>query len=131
MNSQKMIEELLYGTRRKCSQGVQKYPLTNISYDEDTHLIFIEVAAAGFSKEDINMKIEEGRLYIKGKMAQEDESDSIKYVQKDIATRDFERVIALHERYINGHVTASFENGLLTISIEPSESYSNVIEFSD
>ncbi len=131
MISDDLINELMRSTRTnsKCtkSTAAQKYPLTNISYDEETELIFVEVALAGFAKEDINMKIEDGKLYISAGFTN-DESDTVKYMQRDIATRDFERVIALDDRYANGTTSASYDDGLLTISIEPSETYSNIIE---
>jgi len=123
MRTYSLIDELLLQPTR----NVQKYPLTDISYDKKTNIVFVEVALAGFSKDDVSVRLENGNLVISSAGVTAEEDD-IEYVQKDIAFRSFERVIKLHEKYSKGKVNATFENGLLTVMIAPSEDYSTLIE---
>lgn len=89
------------------------YPPYNvIKHDEDEYTI--EIAVAGFSKEEIEVKIEDHTLYIKGEVETEDAKDE--YIHRGIANRKFTRAFALGEYIeISG---AEMKDGLLKISLE-------------
>jgi len=110
------------------SSSVSKYPLTNISYDKKTDVVYIEVALAGCPKDSITIKQENNFIIIEGEVNTEEENEDIEYVQKHIAQRKFYRKIKLAPQYVQGTVDASYEDGLLTLSISPSEDYSKKIQ---
>ena len=87
------------------------YPPYNvIKEDDDTYLV--EIALAGFDKENLDVTVDQDTLIVKG---EREKADS-KYAHKGIATRSFTRSFALGE-YME--VTdAEFENGMLSIKIE-------------
>ena len=114
------------GMKRK---EVQSYPPTDISYYEDSELVFIEVALAGFKKEYINIKTEGNALVISsdGIPDNEDEKE-VEYIQRGIAKRSFKRVVKLDDIYVHGEISASMEDGLLTVCVKPSKKRVNKIE---
>jgi molecular chaperone IbpA len=97
-------------------QGNQNgnYPPHNIvKYDENHY--GIEVAVAGFSKEEIEVTVDQDQLTVTGTKAV-DVNDSKEYLHRGLASRDFEQTYTLAE-YMN--VTgAEVKDGMLKISIE-------------
>lgn len=91
------------------------YPPHNIvKYSENTYAI--EVAVAGFLKEEISVSVDQDQLTIKGEKHRSDEhTDQIEYLHRGLATRDFEQVFTLAE-YMEV-VGAKVDNGMLQIDI--------------
>lgn len=89
------------------------YPPYNIeALDENQYAITL--AVAGFSEEELDIKVEKGVLTVIGSKIVEGERDP-QYLYQGIATRTFERKFNLAD-YIE--VTAAeLSNGLLTISL--------------
>ena len=90
------------------------YPPHNIVKYDDTHYA-IEVAVAGFTKEEITVEVDQDQLTIRGtNMVTEDRQ--VEYLHRGLAARDFEQTWTLAE-FMN--VTgAEVKDGLLIISIE-------------
>lgn len=90
----------------------QSYPPYDIiQLGEDNYLL--KLAAAGFSKEDLEITVKDGTLVIAGNQS---EADDRKYLHKGIATRNFTRTFALGE-YMEV-VSAEMENGVLIVNIK-------------
>ena len=71
----------------------QAYPPYDIfKLDEDTYKL--SLAVAGFSKDDINVSVDNGTLIVKGELV---EAADAEIVQKGIAGRKFTRTFALGE----------------------------------
>jgi molecular chaperone IbpA len=87
-------------------------PYDLIKVDEDTYKL--SLAVAGFSKDDIDVSVDNGTLIIKGEI--EDSIDTAKVVHKGIAGRKFTRTFALGE-YMEV-VGAKLEDGMLSVDIE-------------
>jgi len=89
------------------------YPPHNvIKYDDMKY--DIELAVAGFSKDDINIELKEHVLYIKGDREKRRKEDS--YVHKGISGRKFSKSFRLSEyAEVSG---ADLTDGILTVSIE-------------
>lgn len=109
---------------------VSRYPLTDISYTTEPNMVFIDIALAGFKKDDIRIKTEGNTLVISSDGITDEDIPEETIVQKHIAKRSFKRVIKLAKEYIDGKINASMENGLLSITIEPSKTESNYIQIS-
>jgi molecular chaperone IbpA len=98
------------------------YPPYNLLIDGNQHVL--ELAVAGFTREEISVKVQERTLTIEGvKEATEGE-----YVHKGIATRDFHQTFALAEYVvIKG---ATMKDGFLTVTLEqelPEEKQAKII----
>ena len=72
----------------------------------------LEIALAGFTKEEVNVYTEYGKLFVKG---QKEEKDSTDYIHKGLAQRSFERAWSLSDDVELKSVT--FENGLLVVEL--------------
>jgi molecular chaperone IbpA len=94
-------------------QANSNYPPHNIVKYSDTHY-GIEVAVAGFSKEEINVEVDQDQLYITGKKSTV--ADDIEYLHRGLAARDFEQQFTLAEYMeVRG---AEVKDGMLKIQIE-------------
>ena len=89
------------------------YPPHNIVKYDDTHY-GIEVAVAGFSKEEITVEVDQDQLMINGKKSST--NADIEYLHRGLAARDFEQQFTLAEYMeVKG---AEVKDGMLKISIE-------------
>ena len=91
------------------------YPPHNIvKYSENNYAI--EVAVAGFAKEDIKVSVDQDQLTISGiKNRQGGDDVEVEYIHRGLAARDFEQVFTLAE-YMEV-VGAKVENGMLHIDL--------------
>jgi molecular chaperone IbpA len=90
----------------------QAYPPYDIlKLDEDTYKL--SLAVAGFSKDNINVSVDNGTLIIKGEIVKVTDAE---IVHKGIAGRKFTRTFALGEYMeVTG---AEMEDGMLNIDID-------------
>ena len=107
-----------YVTDNVTSTGFPPYNITK----EGEYNFVIEMALAGFSKKDIEVEVEDGRLSIRS--VKEDTSESTCHIgggapseiYRGIAYRKFERKFTLADSVVvNG---AKLEDGMLTINLE-------------
>jgi molecular chaperone IbpA len=93
-------------------QSTTNYPPYNvIKHDENT--FEIEVAVAGFDREDITVQVDQDQLIIKGKKPKEE--DTTQYLHRGLATRDFERTFTLAEHIVVGE--GEMINGILRVKL--------------
>jgi molecular chaperone IbpA len=92
------------------------YPPYNIvKVDEDHYAV--EVAIAGFSEDELTIKVEDGQLYIEGEKAQNDDDKSQpNFIHRGISARSFRRVFTLTDTIVVSG--ASLDNGILTVDLE-------------
>lgn len=124
-----------------------KYPLTNIGYANNT-LIF-EVALAGFKKENIKVSYVGNVITVNAKWNKDSEDEQtcpqceaqgcdgccscscdcckkeVKYIMKNISTKDACRKFTLPDKYLGGSLKWKFVDGLLTIAV-----YVNDVDYS-
>jgi len=107
------FEPLSYVAQSLSNSGT--YPPHNI-YKEDNKYV-IEMALAGFSKEDVVVEIEPNLLVVKTTKETKTEDDPLDmYKYKGIAKRAFRRVFYLAD--LMRVVSCKMENGMLHIEIE-------------
>ena len=105
------------------------YPPYNIKRVNDTDYI-IEVALAGYDKDDIEVELKDSALTVRNKTKEQtiDEKGN-GVIHKGISTRQFERAFTISEDI--KVKDAELKNGLLTIDLEriiPDEKKSRLIE---
>ena len=97
---------------RFANQINSNYPPHNvIKHDEDNYEI--QIAVAGFSKDEIDLTVQDQHLIVSGVKA---ESDSSEYIHRGLAFRNFERYFRL-EGFLEVS-SAEVVNGLLIIKLE-------------
>ena len=77
------------------------------------HDYAIEIAVAGFNKNEIDITVENNKLTVSGKV---DQAEQAQYLHRGIATRDFTREFTLAETVVVR--SADMQNGLLVINLE-------------
>ena len=92
------------------SQG--NYPPYNLVQVSNTESR-LELALAGFKKEQVHVYTQDGKLFVEG--AKEDEDTDTKYYHRGMAQRSFTRTWTLGDETEIRSV--EFENGLLTIDL--------------
>ena len=91
------------------------FPPHNIVYSKDTESFKVELALAGYAKEDINITLQEQVLTVETKELETSKNDVANYIHQGIAQRKFRKTFTLGEfLVVEG---ADFTNGLLTITI--------------
>ena len=88
------------------------YPPFNIVHINN-HESRLEVALAGFTKEEVNVFTEYGKLHIEGTKSEPDEEET--FIHRGLAKRTFKRSWTIAE---DTHVTdVTFDNGLLVVKL--------------
>ena len=90
------------------------YPPYNIRKTGD-NTYAIEMAVAGFDKQEIDIEIEGGKLVVKGNLAFTD-TEAPHFLFKGIATRAFTRAFVIDDQF--EVKDASLINGMLKIALE-------------
>lgn len=111
---------------RNAENKINRYPLTDLSVDGANNL-HIELAVAGFTKDDIEIELKDNQLIIAGTHPRE-KYDDVTYIQQHISQNDFRRVVLLHDCYIKGDITAETSNGILHITVSPAENERKMIK---
>jgi molecular chaperone IbpA len=94
------------------NESSTSYPPYNIIKSKNNYTI--PMAIAGFTKDEVDISVEENELSVKGISNNSDKK--IEFLHKGIAARNFERKFQLADTI--KVVDASYENGLLNIFLE-------------
>jgi len=94
-------------------QPKTSFPKINISETENNYEI--EVAVAGFSKEDLALELKDNAFYIKGtkKKGTEDCSDDKTVLRREISSRSFRRMVPFQREIDIEKTNCTFEDGIL------------------
>ena len=96
---------------RRSTEG---YPVTDLYLDDDGNSV-IECALAGFNKDQLTIEVKEGRITINAEQGGEDSETA-----RRIARRSFTKSFVDHSNKLDlEKAKASFENGLLRITVPP------------
>ncbi len=93
---------------------VSSYPLYNIVKQDDNQFN-IEIALAGWAKDDLEIYEENGKLTIAGNRTDEDKEEQQEFVHRGVARRKFTRVFNLAPDLEVD--SADFSNGMLVINL--------------
>ena len=106
--------------------GLSNYPPYNIYKSEDGSKYSIELAVAGFTEKDVEVKYANNTLSIVGNK-EEKESDS--FLHRGIATRSFNRTFNIADDVVIRE--GSLKDGILSINLEriiPEEKKERIIK---
>ena len=93
-------------------ETVTNYPPYNLIQVNNTESR-LEIALAGFKKEEVNVYTEYGKLFVEGK--KKDKEEGSEYFHQGLAKRSFNRAWTLADDYEVRDV--SLEDGLLTVKL--------------
>ena len=111
------FERFFDDVERLLSMDVQKvtqsFPPHNIIKLDDTRYV-VELAIAGFSKDEIEITSEDGTLTIKGE--KKDKEVELTYLHRGIGTRSFTKQLTIADTVeVKG---AEFKDGILRVGLE-------------
>jgi molecular chaperone IbpA len=95
------------------TKNIPTYPPYNIKKIDETHYV-IELAVAGFGRNEIDIEIDGGKLVVKGNISTVEPEDN--FIFKGIANRAFTRIFALNDQI--EVKDAELFNGMLKIALE-------------
>ena len=95
-------------------ESSNSYPPYNISKVDDNNYI-IEMALAGFNKDDIEIELADSELTVRSKK-REDSNKDVNLIHQGISHRSFNRKFTLSEEILVKN--AEMKNGMLIIKLE-------------
>jgi molecular chaperone IbpA len=104
------VERLLASDVAKVSTSFPPHNI--IKLDESRYVV--ELAIAGFSKDEIDITVEDGSLVVKGERKEKD--TEVTYLHRGIGTRSFTKTLTVADTIeVKG---AEFKDGILRIGLE-------------
>ena len=102
------LERLLERTAKSANEGYPPYNIEETGPDR----LRITLAVAGFTRDELDLTVEDNQLVIRGK---QNETDDRTFLHRGIAARQFQRAFVLADGIeVTG---ADLENGLLSIHL--------------
>jgi HSP20 family protein len=95
-------------------------PAVNISENEKN--FHLELSIPGFSKEEIELAIDQDTLNVSGEKKTSAEQDEKRYSRKEFSFQNFKRSFTLPENVDQEKIAARFEHGILLIELPKKES---------
>lgn len=107
------IERILDSLERDFNKAVPTYPPHNIVKIDD-YTYELEIAVAGFKKEELDIEVKENVLTVKGRT--NESRNNVNYVHKGIATRAFTRQFTISDT--TEVDSAEIVDGILKITLK-------------
>ncbi len=95
------------------------YPKCNILDMDDSVSVVAEIP--GLTKDEVNIKVENGVMTISGKQAFASKDMEVKYIRRELKHSSFKRSFELGDTLDPSKISANFENGILNITIPKKE----------
>ena len=102
------------------SQGFNTWAPT-VDLFEDKNNFFVQLEVPGMKKEEIEVSLHEGTLIISGERKFEHESDERQTYRSERFSGRFQRSVVLPAAVAADKVTASYKDGILTVTLPKSE----------
>jgi HSP20 family protein len=93
-------------------QPKAKMPKINVAETNDS--FEVEVAIAGFDKDDVSLELKDNCLYIKADKQEEVIDEDKKYLMKEISSRSFRRALNIPQKVQTDTIECSHKDGVIT-----------------
>jgi HSP20 family protein len=105
-------------------------PAFKVDISEDEHAFHIDAELPGIAKENISLNIEDDVLTIKAERTQEEEQKKKDYHRIERSYGSFSRSFNIGELIDQEHIGASFDNGVLHVTLPKSQPVKKTKEIS-
>jgi len=96
-------------------QSDTSFPKINVS---ETDLGYgVDIAVAGFAKDDVNLELKDNILIISAEKKEENEEEDKNYIRKEISSRSFKRVVRFPKKIDTSTAIANYDKGIIQLSI--------------
>ena len=103
------------GLLNRTPQAKTAFPAVNIK--EDAQGFVLELAVPGMTKSDFNIKLDENKLTISHEKKVEKAEDEKTYTRKEFGPQNFERTFLVPENADKEKIAASYQEGVLKLTI--------------
>lgn len=100
---------------RLSSRATDNFPRHNVIKHSDESYT-LELAVAGYSSDEMNAEVRDGRLIVKGEKDVEVLNENDEYIHKGISTKNFHKEFRLSEHMVVRD--AGYDNGILWFKLE-------------
>lgn len=102
-------------------QSKASFPKVNVVETDDAYEI--DVALAGFDKEDISMELKENCLCIKADKKEEssEEGSDKKFLMREISSRSFRRVLNFPKKVLTDDIECNYKDGVVKCVLHKKE----------
>jgi len=92
---------------------IAQMPATNVLEHEADFTL--ELAAPGLSKEDFEINVDQGYLFVASKSEQKKETEEENYTRREFSYQSFQRSFMLPENVDTDNINANYQNGVLKV----------------
>ena len=117
----RMMDEFFNGNMMDMNDRSLMATQPSVNIVENENDFVVEVAAPGLTKEDFNLTVEDEVLTISGEKKQEKEEKDGTFTRREFNYSSFSRSFHLPETCKSEEISASYNNGVLTLSIPKRE----------
>lgn len=101
------------------SSGTTTYPLINVYDGKDSLIVTAELP--GMTKDEVNITFADGVLTLSGKLEPLVSVKNMSIVRRERTSGEFEKTLRIPTKIDQGKISASFSNGILTVTLPKSE----------
>ena len=94
-----------------------KASLPKLNVSETDEKYEVEISAAGFNKEDIELEVRDNTLFIKCEHNEEKTDSDKNYLMKEISQRSFKRVLRFPKKIDAEAITCEYQNGIVHMDV--------------
>jgi len=105
------------------TQPKASFPKVNVSETDSTYQV--EIAVAGFGKEDVNLELKDNTLTISAEKKEESESEDKSYLRKEISSRSFSRSVRFPVKIDENKATAEYKDGIIQFVVDKEQDLKN------
>ena len=97
-------------------QPKASFPKVNVRESDNEYIV--EIAVAGFDKNDVKLVLKDNCLSINADKKEEDsENNSGKYLKREISSRSFSRIIRFPSEIDNENIKADYKDGIIKVTM--------------
>ncbi|AKU06588.1 MULTISPECIES: archaeal heat shock protein Hsp14 [Haloferax] len=116
------IEDLFDRMGRSFEEsGIGRFQDISLDVVDDDEVIEVVADLPGFEKDDLDVSVSGRRLTIAADHEESSEVDDDRYVRRERSQRSVSRTITLPAEVVRDEVTASYKNGVLTVTLPKAE----------
>ncbi|ELZ58190.1 MULTISPECIES: archaeal heat shock protein Hsp14 [unclassified Haloferax] len=116
------IEDLFDRMGRSFEEsGIGRFQDISLDVVDDDEAIEVVADLPGFEKDDLDVSVSGRRLTIAADHEESSEVDDEQYVRRERSQRSVSRTITLPAEVVRDEVTASYKNGVLTVTLPKAE----------
>ena len=96
-------------------QTASNFPKVNVAETDEGYSV--EIAIAGFDKDDVKLELKDDLLFIRADKKEESSEEDRNYIRKEISSRSFQRGVRFPCGVDAGTAEATYKDGIITAKI--------------